>query len=131
MTDSFDTYRETTRKIAAVRKKRLAELVTDRDLLTTPRPIAEYHEDMGPVLWWWWEAAGNELPGRWAGELPYVGSPNDCGFTVEAHATTRIITQANQKHHPKPTIHRINIGGWPGYHTHFTPLPPMPKEPTS
>lgn len=50
--------------------------------LTTPRPTAEYHEDMGPVLWW-------RLP---IVEPPWVGTPND-------------------------------IGGWPDYHTHWTPLP--------
>ena len=23
-----------------------------------------------------------------------------------------------------------HIGGWPGYHTHFTPLPPIPSLPS-
>lgn len=121
--------------------------------LTTPRPIAEYHEDMGPVLWWCWEIpecgrcdgsgtvydnvrcqtfacpdCNGKKPdkdeGRWKGEPPYVGSPNDVGFTVEAH--TRIITQSNQEQ--APTIARINAGGWPGYHTHWSPLPKV-KEP--
>jgi hypothetical protein len=62
------------------------------------------------------------------GEPPYVGSPNDLGFTVEAHTTTRVITQMDQEHDPEPVIHRINVGGWPGYHTHWTPLP-EPREP--
>lgn len=26
---------------------------------------------------------------------------------------------------------QTTIGGWPGYHTHWTPLPPIPKEPES
>lgn len=79
------------------------------DYYTTPRPITEYHEDMGPMLWW-------NFPIE---EQPYVGTPNDLGRTVEAH--TRIITQVNQI--TKPVISRINVGGWPGYHTHFTPIP--------
>lgn len=92
----------------------------------TPRPLAEYHEDMGPVLWWAWEAEGNGLPGRWLGEPPYVGSPNSLGITVEAHV--RLISQLDQEHEPE--IVRRSLGGWPGYHTHFTPLPPMPLPPT-
>lgn len=31
------------------------------------RPIAEYHEDLGDVLWWRWPVT----------EPPYVGSPLD------------------------------------------------------
>lgn len=116
------------RKEAEIMREKLA-------LLTTPRPIAEYHEDMGDVLWWAWEeprpswSKGNVVnPGRsgqWKGEPPYVGSPNDLGITVEAHV--RLISQMDQEH--KPVIVRRNLGGWPGYHTHFTPLPPMPEIP--
>jgi hypothetical protein len=40
--------------------------------LFTPRPIAEYDEDMGTVLWW-------KFPIE---EPPYVGSPNDLGHEV-------------------------------------------------
>lgn len=80
------------------------------------RPLAEWHEDLGDCLWW-------KFPVE---EQPYVGTPLDLGFTVEAHTTTRIITQLDQEHDPEPVIHRINVGGWPGYHTHFTPLPPIP-----
>lgn len=109
-------------------------------MLTTPRPISEYHEDMGSVLWWCWETkppllrdrVGEELGkdyGRWLGEAPYVGTPNDCGFTVEAHTTTRVITQMNQEHDPDPVIQRIDVGGWPGYHTHFTMIP-VPASPS-
>lgn len=32
------------------------------------RPIGEYHEDVGPVLWWTFPIT----------EPPYVGSPLDC-----------------------------------------------------
>lgn len=92
---------------------------------TTPRPIAEYHEDMGPVLWWKLEETseirGGELciDRKWAGEPPYVGGPNDLGITVEAHV--RLISQMDQEH--EPGIVRRTLGGWPGYHTHFTPIP--------
>jgi hypothetical protein len=33
----------------------------------TPRPIADWHEDVGPLLWWTFPH----------GEPPYVGSPDD------------------------------------------------------
>ncbi len=93
------------------------------EALLTPRPIAEYHEDMGPMLWWHWKWFDGSKCWGWSNEEPYVGSPLDLGFTVEAHTTTRLITQSNQEHDPEPIIHRINAGGWPGYHTHFTPIP--------
>lgn len=78
---------------------------------TKPRPIDEWHEDMGEKLWWCWES------GAWLGEAPYVGSPLDCGFTVECHT-----------HTAKPAA-RFDVGGWPGYHTHFTDIPERPEEP--
>lgn len=87
-------------------------------LLTTPRPLAEWHEDMGPVLWWCWK------DGNWLGEAPYVGSPRDLGHTVESEMTLR--------RHGEPELTKIfreQVGGWPDYHTHFTPLPPMPEVP--
>lgn len=65
--------------------------------MTTPRPISEYHEDMGAVIWW-------KLP---ITEPPYVGSPNDIG--------ERVLLDGD--------VETTVIGGWPGYHTHFTPLP--------
>ena len=74
------------------------------------RPISEYHGGMGDVLWWKFPIV----------EPPYVGTPNDLGITVEAHTTTRIISQMQQDHDPYPHIERVNLGGWPGYHTHFT-----------
>jgi hypothetical protein len=48
------------------------------------RPLDEWHEDFGEVLWWVFPMT----------EPPYIGSPlcND----------------------------------WPGYHTHWTPCPPVP-----
>lgn len=91
--------------------------------LTAPRPLAEWHEDMGPMLWWHWKWFEGSKCWGWANEEPYVGSPLSCGITVEAHTTTRLITQSNQEHDPEPVIHRIHAGGWPGYHTHWTPIP--------
>lgn len=64
------------------------------------RPIAEYHEDMGDVLWW-------KFP---VDEAPYVGSPNDLGQSVEV--TLRAVSVDK--------LMRAQVGGWPGYHTHFT-----------
>jgi len=90
---------------------RWRDLESAMDTLTRPRPISEYHEDMGDVLWW-------KLP---ITEPPYVGSPNDVGFQVEVHVRlygdheSGAPTSADSKDH--------FVGGWPGYHTHFTPLP--------
>lgn len=50
----------------------------------TPRPLAEYHEDHGPVVWW-------KFP---VNEPSWIGSPT--------------------------------CDDWPGYHTHWTPHPPIP-----
>jgi hypothetical protein len=105
-----------------------AEASAFRELIE-PRPIAEYHEDMGPVLWWCWEppkpfeqiserVVSSAHNGRWSGEPPYVGSPNCLGFAVQ------VIASGNEN--PSRPYY---VGGWPGYHTHFTPLPPMPKVP--
>lgn len=85
----------------------LAVLAEEALDLKRPRPIAEYHEDMGPVLWW-------KFPIE---EPPYVGAPNHLGFTVEAELVLR-------KHRKQQTRGiRMMVGGWPGYHTHWTPLP--------
>ena len=82
------------------------------------RPIEEYHEDMGPVLWW-------KFPIE---EPPYVGTPNDLGFTVEADILICLRTHADPAGVDGVTTIRRDIGGWPGYHTHFTmievPIPP-------
>ena len=66
------------------------------------RPVEEWHEDIGDVLWW-------KFPVE---ESPYVGSPLDVGHTVE------ITVRA----HGVDKVMRVNIGGWPGYHTHWTPI---------
>lgn len=121
-------------------------------------PIAEYHEDMGPVLWWAEEqkkcvrcdgdghvgihanlpdvkcsvcdGKGTIGAGKWKGEPPYVGSPLDLGFSVYVDVTLSRqydgeVEPDNNDLPPK----RFTVGGWPGYHTHFTPLPPMPDTP--
>jgi hypothetical protein len=63
------------------------------------RPLSEWHEDMGAVLWWRFPIV----------EPPYCGTPNDLGYTVEAHTVAGLAS-------------RFMVGGWPGYHTHWTPL---------
>ncbi|MEB3421762.1 hypothetical protein ACFSDD_17635 [Salipiger marinus] len=81
-----------------------------------PRPLDEWHEDRGDVLWWCWR------DGAWLGEPPYVGTPLDLGHTVECH------THAETGEAPAA---RFMVGGWPGYHTHWTPLPTQPYAPTT
>lgn len=71
------------------------------------RPLSAWHEDDGPVLWWAFHVQ----------EAPYVGSPLDLGQTVEVHTHAGMVS-------------RFQVGGWPGYHTHWTPLPPTPLPPT-
>ena len=72
------------------------------------RPLSEYHEDMGPVLWW-------KFP---IDEPPYVGTPNDLGQTV----AVCVYVSGMQK-----TEVQTDVGGWPGYHTHWTYLPFVPE----
>lgn len=80
-------------------------------ILSTARPLAEWHEDIGDVLWW-------RFPVE---EAPYVGSPHCLGHTVELHTH-------DTGEGPRLAA-RTTIGGWPGYHTHWTPLPVVPDEP--
>jgi len=79
---------------------------------TKARPIDEYHEDMGPVLWW-------KFPIE---EPPYVGTPNDVGRTIS------VIVTGTRENGGYATGESYQVGGWPGYHTHFTPIP-IPAEP--
>jgi hypothetical protein len=80
----------------------------------TPRPIDEYDESMGSVLWW-------KFP---IDEPPYVGSPNDLGFEVLIDITASMHTYPDKQvgNETRNQFSRL-VGGWPGYHTHFTPLP--------
>lgn len=41
--------------------------LAERDKLVTARPLDEWHEDFGPVLWWFFPI----------GEPPYAGTPLD------------------------------------------------------
>lgn len=77
-----------------------------------PRPLAEWHEDIGPVLWW-------RFPLE---EPPYVGSPLDLGYPVAVCIYDALGRQVGEA--------RADVGGWPGYHTHWTPIP-MPQMPPS
>lgn len=74
-------------------------------------PISEYHEDMGDVLWW-------KFPIM---EVPYVGQPSDIGQQVLIDTCLYVQRNGNTVRAQDGTL-RADIGGWPGYHTHFTPL---------
>ena len=37
--------------------------------MSKARPLDEWHEDYGPVVWWCWR------DGEWLGEPAYIGSP--------------------------------------------------------
>ena len=76
---------------------------------TTARPLDEWREDMGDVLWWCFPIT----------EAPYVGSPLDLGLPVSLR------TEFNSE----PVLAAVRyVGGWPGYHTHWTPIP-IPEAP--
>ena len=70
--------------------------------------LEAWNEDYGDVLWW-------KFP---VNEAPYVGSPLDLGYTVEVTVAT--VYGGNK--------FTTMVGGWPGYHTHWTPLPAVPNE---
>lgn len=73
------------------------------------RLLSEWNEDVGDVLWW-------KFPLE---EPPYCGTPLDMGQTVEVSARAVNIDK----------LMRFTVGGWPGYHTHWTPIE-MPEQPT-
>lgn len=64
----------------------------------TPRPFHEWQEDNGPALWWLWPIE----------QAPYVGSPLDCGHTVEVE----INLGASDGRREKGKM-RMDVGGWP------------------
>ena len=70
------------------------------------RPLEEWHEGIGDVLWWRFPVS----------EPPYVGSPLDLGHTVES------VTRYIEKCEVVEKVERHQVGGWPGYHTHFTEI---------
>lgn len=67
------------------------------------RLLREWHEDDGPVLWW-------SFPVR---EPPYIGTPIDCPRVFQIVVAGKLCGE-------------FTHGGWPGYHTHWTPLPEPP-----
>lgn len=75
-------------------------------------PLAEWYEEIGPVLWW-------KFPIE---EPPYCGTPNDLGYDVLAETTVATFRREESR--------SVNfmVGGWPGYHTHWTPIQ-IPEEP--
>lgn len=70
----------------------------------TPKRLDEWTEEDGDVLWWVFPIE----------EAPYCGSPKDCGHTVEMRHYVMVDGQREVK-----TV-RTDVGGWPGYHTHWT-----------
>lgn len=77
---------------------------------SSPRPLEEWHEDHGDVVWWTWR------DGQWLGEPAYIGSPLDLGRTYPV-----VIGDVEMQ---------VTLGGWPGYHTHWTPHPAFPPSPS-
>lgn len=71
------------------------------ELEARARPLSEWTEGDGDVLWW-------RFPIE---EPPYCGSPLDLGQTVEV---------AFRQHGETEKVRRFQVGGWPGYHTHWT-----------
>lgn len=99
---------------AAVDVAEVVRFVLDaRTKVDKPRPLAEWHEDMGDVLWW-------KFP---ISEAPYVGSPLDLGRDVVVEVSVGAFHGSESK---TVTFH---IEGWPGYHTHFTPIPETTENP--
>jgi len=93
-------------------------------LLRTARPIAEWSDEDGCALWWKFPIV----------EPPYVGTPNDLGreIVIETQVMTLrggdpIATVVVQPYRGS-SGQRLNVGGWPGYHTHWTPLHPIANE---
>jgi hypothetical protein len=74
------------------------------------RPISEWNEDVGDALWWSFPIM----------EPPYLGSPLTAGYTVEVSIA---VVDGGQ------TVRQL-VGGWPGYHTHWTPIE-IPDDPQS
>lgn len=64
------------------------------------RPLKEWREEFGPVLWWKFPIT----------EPPYVGTPLDLGRTVQVEINECF------------SVVIRDVGGWPGYHTHWTPI---------
>lgn len=74
------------------------------------KTLEQWHEDVGPVLWW-------KFP---INEPPYVGTPLDLPRVIQ------IAAYVGRDAFQWPVAVG---GGWPGYHTHWTPLPAAPEQP--
>jgi hypothetical protein len=61
----------------------------------------EWHEEDGDVLWWKWPVE----------DAPWVGTPNDLGYTVEI--ATQLATSQRNKEPVELTPQRVLVGGWP------------------
>lgn len=79
------------------------------------KTLEEWSEEDGDVVWWAWDSKNEE----WLGEPAYIGTPLDLGQTVEVEFRSNT----------GEFIHSHNVGGWPGYHTHWTPHPELPELP--
>ena len=87
---------------------------------------AEYTDDMGVVLWWEFPIVGP----------PYLGTPYDKGIEVAIVPDIALhihTSEGEDKDDPSFELtgrtKTFFVGGWPGYHTHFTLLavPDAPK----
>jgi len=74
-----------------------------------PRPESEWSESDGDVLWWKFPVT----------EAPWVGTPLDLGRPIEITIRDSV----------RDYTYTQSFGGWPGYHTHWTPLPEIPEQP--
>ena len=68
------------------------------------RPLSEWREEDGDVLWW-------RFPIE---EAPYVGSPVALGREMLIQVEITLVGEAFS------VEKRVHVGGWPGYHTHWT-----------
>jgi len=64
-----------------------------------PRPLHEWHEDVGDVLWWLWPIE----------QAPWVGTPIDLGRTVSFDITVQIGLDTYEVQPSKVGM----TGGWP------------------
>ncbi|WP_375282953.1 hypothetical protein [Sphingobium yanoikuyae] len=67
--------------------------------MSQPRPLHEWHEDIGDVLWWLWPIE----------QAPWVGSPTDIGRTVSFDITIQIGVDVYEVQPQRAG----DTGGWP------------------
>jgi hypothetical protein len=105
-----DKERETREELQKAEQQIKVLKIKQSGLATVARPADEWHEDMGDVVWWYFKDGKVQ-------EAPYIGSPLDCGQKLGFEVAENVMIVVDK------------VGGWPGYHTHFTPLPPVPELP--